>query len=174
MSFEPTVSRRVHKFGGASLADGACIRRVGALIAERASERPVVVVSAIEGVTTLLDRLARAAALGEADQSPLRVRHRSVLSQLGLDAEMLNRHFAELSTLLDAVRRSGALNGEGRDHVLSFGERASARIVAAHLSSLGLRALPIDAGAFMTFVMSGGLTGELSATPKKESFPAIE
>lgn len=37
-----------------------------------------------------------------------------------------------------------------------------------------VRALPIDAGAFMTFVMSGGLTGELSATPKKESFPAIE
>ena len=145
MSFEPTASRPVHKFGGASLADGACIRRVGALLAERAAERPIAVVSAIEGVTTLLDRLARAAAQGEVDLNPIRVRHRSVLSQLGLDPEMLNRHFAELSTLLEAVRRSGALNGEGRDHVLSFGERASARIVAAHLTSRGLRALPIDA-----------------------------
>ena len=37
-----------------------------------------------------------------------------------------------------------------------------------------VRALPIDAGNFMTFVMSGGLTGELSATPKKAAFPAIE
>lgn len=137
--------RTVHKFGGASLADGARIRRVGELLVERAPDRPIVVVSAVEGVTAKLDELAHEAARGGGDLAPVRVRHRSLLAQLDLEAEHLNRHFAELSTVLAAIRSAGALSRAHRDHVLSFGERASARIVAAHLSSRGLRAVPIDA-----------------------------
>ena len=41
---------------GASLADGAGVRRVGALLEARAPDRPIVVVSAVEGVTALLGR----------------------------------------------------------------------------------------------------------------------
>jgi len=141
-SFRP---RSVHKFGGASLADGARIRRVGELLVERAPDRPIVVVSAVEGVTTQLDQLAREAAAGAVDMARIRVRHRSLLAQLELDSEQLNRHFAELATVLTAIRAAGELRPEHRDHVLSFGERASARIVAAHLSQRGLRAVPIDA-----------------------------
>jgi len=43
----------VHKFGGASLADPAAIRRAIAILAERPGRR-VVVVSAMAGVTDLL------------------------------------------------------------------------------------------------------------------------
>jgi aspartate kinase len=137
--------RCVHKFGGASLADGERIRRVGELMVERAPDRPIVVVSAVEGVTSQLDLLAREAALGVGDMARLRVRHRSLLAQLELDSEHLNRHFAELATVLNAIRNARQLSQAQRDHVLSFGERASARIVAAHLSQRGLRAMPIDA-----------------------------
>lgn len=140
-----TSPRCVHKFGGASLADGERIRRVGELLVERAPDRPVVVVSAVEGVTAQLDLLAREAAQGVVDMTRMRVRHRSLLAQLELDSEHLNRHFAELSTVLAAIRAAGALSAAHRDHVLSFGERASARLLAAHLSSRGLRAVPIDA-----------------------------
>lgn len=139
------AQRRVHKFGGASLADGDRIRRVGALLVERAPDRPIVVVSAVEGVTAQLDLLAREAAAGVGDMTRMRVRHRSLLAQLELDSEHLNRHFAELSTVLTAIRAAGELSAAHRDHVLSFGERASARILAAHLSNCGLRAVPIDA-----------------------------
>jgi len=143
---KPDLSQRsVHKFGGASLSDGARIRRVGDLIVERAPDRPIVVVSAVEGVTAQLDQLARDAARGAGDFATLRVRHRSLLSQLELDSEQLNRHLAELSTVLAAIRSAGELSHAHRDHVLSFGERASARIVAAHLTQRGLRAVPIDA-----------------------------
>ncbi len=139
------TERCVHKFGGASLADAERIRRVGELLVARAPDRPIVVVSAVEGATSQLDRLAREAALGAGDMARLRVRHRSLLAQLELDSEHLNRHFAELATVLNAIRASRELSRAHLDHVLSFGERASARIVAAHLSQRGLRAVPIDA-----------------------------
>lgn len=137
--------RPVHKFGGASLTDGPATRRVGEILARRAPDRPIAVVSAIEGVTSSLDAAAFAAAQGRDELGLVRVRHRSVLAQLGLDPEMLNRHFAELATVLGAIRAHGRLSALERDHVLSFGERASARIVAAHLNERGLRAVPIDA-----------------------------
>ncbi|MBM3987806.1 MAG: aspartate kinase [Planctomycetes bacterium] len=137
--------RPVHKFGGASLTDGPAARRVGELLNARVADCPVAVVSAVEGVTSALDRVAHAAAEGRDELGPVRVRHRSLLAQLELDPEMLNRHFAELATILGAIRSRGALAAHERDHVLSFGERASARIVAAHLNARGLRAVPIDA-----------------------------
>jgi len=45
----------VMKFGGAALADAAGVRRACALVAARAGERPLVVVSAHRGVTDLLE-----------------------------------------------------------------------------------------------------------------------
>lgn len=145
MQSPSTSPRCVHKFGGASLADGERIRRVGELLLERSPDRPIAVVSAVEGVTAQLDLLARDAASGVIDMTRMRVRHRSLLAQLELDSEHLNRHFTELATLLTAIRAAGELTQAHRDHVLSFGERASARILAAHLSQRGLRAVPIDA-----------------------------
>ncbi len=145
MQSSPSSPRCVHKFGGASLADGQRIRRVAELLLQRAPDRPIAVVSAVEGVTSQLDLLAREAAAGAVDMTRMRVRHRSLLAELELDPEHLNRHFAELSTVLNAIRAARELRAEHRDHVLSFGERASARIVAAHLSQRGVRAVPIDA-----------------------------
>lgn len=143
----PTTARPrpVHKFGGVSLTDGAAVRRVGAILAERVPDAPVAVVSAIEGVTSILDSVAQAAVEGRDELGVVRVRHRSLLAQLQLDPEMLNRHFAELATILAAIRARKQLTALERDHVLSFGERASARVVAAHLNDRGLRAVPIDA-----------------------------
>ena len=74
----------VMKFGGASLADGAAVRRVCAVVAQCANQRPAVVVSAHAGVTALLEREARAAAAGKARGDEVRVRHHTLLSQLGL------------------------------------------------------------------------------------------
>ena len=48
--------------------------------------------------------------------------------------------------MLDAVgARSGASTAAERDFVLSFGERMSARVVAARLRAAGLPATPVDA-----------------------------
>ena len=133
------------KFGGAALADGPAVERVCGIVRDLGGERPIVVVSAHQGVTNLLDSVARAAAAGAVDGDRVRLRHKGLLRQLGLDAELLNRFFAELASLLEGIRVRGRLLAGERDLVLSYGERMSARIVAQALKRTGLRATPVDA-----------------------------
>ncbi|MDP6538009.1 MAG: aspartate kinase [Planctomycetota bacterium] len=135
----------VMKFGGAALADGAAVRRACAVVAERAPKRPAVVVSAHAGVTALLEREARAVAAGKPRGDEVRVRHHTLLSQLGLDPELLDRHLWELATVLDELRGRGEPGRSALDFVLSFGERMSARIVAACLREQGVAATAVDA-----------------------------
>lgn len=133
------------KFGGAALGDGERVRHAAQLVAARRGERPIVVVSAVAGVTDTLERVARDAAAGVADVRAVRLRHRGLLSQLGLDPELLNRLLAELGFVLDAVRSRGSLAPRERDVILSFGERMSARIFAQVLRRAGVEAAPVDA-----------------------------
>ncbi len=146
---------RVMKFGGAALRDGPAIERSLALVARAAREgRVLVVVSAQEGVTALLERAADEALRDDlAPWDALRVRHRSVLAQLGLAGELLDRHLFELRAILIELGAGGREErGSGvradrrlRDYVLSFGERMSARVVAAVLRGMGAPAAPLDA-----------------------------
>jgi aspartate kinase len=140
MSFD-----RVMKFGGAALADGPAVERVCALVREQGGARPVLVVSAHQGVTEMLDTVARSAAAGLSEGDRVRIRHRTLLRQLGLDSELLDRHFAEFFGLLEGIQQRGALAPGERDLALSFGERMSARIVAQALRAHGVLATPVDA-----------------------------
>ena len=136
---------RVMKFGGAALCDGPAVQRACHLIQTHGGARPLVVVSAHQGVTDLLETVARSAAEGHIEGDRIRIRHRTILHQLGLDPELLNRYFVELYALLDEVRKRGqTLPGE-LDHILAMGERMSARVVAQTLKQMGLRAAPVDA-----------------------------
>jgi aspartate kinase len=140
MSFD-----KVLKFGGAGLADGPAVLRACQIIQSHGGERPIVVVSAHQGVTDLLDTVTRSALEGHIEGDRVRIRHRTLLRQLGLEPDLLDRYFAELFGLLAEVRiRKRMLEGQ-HDHLLSFGERMSARIVAHTLKNMGLRATPIDA-----------------------------
>lgn len=140
----------VMKFGGTALADGGSIRLAVRRVAEQAlrcgrATQPIVVVSALAGVTDALEDAARAAAKGQLSAEGVRIRHRSVLSQLGLSSELLDRHWRGLSQLLGAIAASGRLDLPDLDLVLSFGERMSARIFAAAAVKSGLEAMPVDA-----------------------------
>jgi aspartate kinase len=140
MSFD-----KVLKFGGAALADGPCVLRACQIIQRHGGTRPVVVVSAHQGVTDLLDTVTRSALEGHLEGDRVRIRHRTLLRQLGLDPDLLDRYFNELFGLLTEVRvRRRLLEGQ-HDHLMSFGERMSARIVAHTLKNLGVRATPVDA-----------------------------
>jgi aspartate kinase len=138
---------RVMKFGGASLRDGPAIERsLG--IATRATRagRLLLVVSAQEGVTAQLARAAESALRGDlAPWDALRVRHRSVLAQLALAPDLLDRHLFELRGILSELRGATRADRRMRDYVLSFGERMSARVVAAVLRRDGHSAAPLDA-----------------------------
>lgn len=137
--------KRVLKFGGAALRDGPAIERVTRIVREHGGDCPVLVVSAHEGITDMLENAARGAAQGESEFSDLRVRHRSILSQLGLDPELCDRHHRQLAQLLGQIARKEQLPLRDLDLVLSFGERISARIVARALECAGQPATPVDA-----------------------------
>ena len=132
---------RVLKFGGAALADGGAIRRACAIIADHGGPHPIVVVSALEGVTKGLEELAE----GRGEMRTLRIRHRSLLHQLELSSELLDGFFRELGGVLANLQEGAELGPITRDHLLSFGERMSARIVAGALRAKGLSACPVDA-----------------------------
>jgi aspartate kinase len=136
---------KVMKFGGAALKDGPAVERVCAIVRGFGGNRPVVVVSAHQGVTNLLDAVARAAADGEVDRDKVRIRHRSLLRELRLDSELLDRYFAELASILLGIAQRRRLSPDERDLVLSYGERMSARIVAHALKNLDVPATPVDA-----------------------------
>lgn len=136
---------RVLKFGGAALTDGVAVRRACAIVRERGGARPIVVASAHEGVTDLLEEAARSAAAGRVELDGLRIRHRTVLAQLGLGSELFDRHFGDLDHVLQGVHARGRLLPAELDFVLSFGERMSARVLARALEAAGLPATPVDA-----------------------------
>jgi len=138
---------RVMKFGGAALRDGPAIERSARLVEREAQRgRLLLVVSAQEGVTAQLARAVEEAVRGNLEPwDVLRVRHRSVLAQLGMESDLLDRHLLELRGILEELRTSARADRRMRDYVLSFGERMSARVVAAALRRLGTSAAPLDA-----------------------------
>ena len=54
---------KVHKFGGSSVADAACMRRVAAIVESDPAPRKAVVLSACRGITDALLNLVTAADL---------------------------------------------------------------------------------------------------------------
>jgi aspartate kinase len=135
----------VLKFGGAALKDGPSVRLCARIVRERGGERPLVVVSAHQGVTQMLRRAADAAFDGRVEWDEVRVRQRTILRQLGYDSELLGRHLGELRAILEELAASGRRDRRTRDYVLSFGERMAARVFATALREEGLAATPLDA-----------------------------
>jgi len=147
----------VMKFGGTSLAGPTEVRQVGEIILRFASRRPVIVVSAMSGVTDELIAVA-----GEAvDARPramelrfdrLRSKHLRSARALGLvngsggglerDLEAL---FSELRELLHGILLLRELTRRSLDLIASFGERLSARLMTGHLEAIGLPAIYCDA-----------------------------
>jgi aspartate kinase len=139
----------VMKFGGAAVADAAGIRRVVALVQAERARAPVVVVSALAGATDALLAAADAAAAGAGEQAvaALVARHRAVAGELGLPPAVVDDAFAGLAELARGLRLVGAVAPRLRDEFVAFGERASARLVAAALATAGTAAAALDAGA---------------------------
>jgi len=159
-SFEPGCwgrsSRRpvVMKFGGTSVADAAAIRRLLEIVLSRASESPIIVVSAMAGVTDELLALGRAAAAGESTQDRTEnfcARHLEVVGQLVAGDQlfalqkMVQAEIESLRELLAEMSSERQLTLRSQDRLLSVGECLSSQIVVAALHSAGIKAVHIDA-----------------------------
>lgn len=153
----------VMKFGGTSVQDAPAIIRAAEIVSGRVNRAPVVVVSAMAGVTEALLRIARAAkerqlaeALASIDE--LRERHlttaREVLGRSNEPSlESVEREvqsqFAELENLARSVGTLGELTARSQDAIVSFGERLSSVIVAEAFRSRGISAELADSRCFI-------------------------
>ncbi len=135
----------VLKFGGSSVKNADRMRAVGQIVRDGLPRRPLVVLSAIGGVTDLLYQLAEGASVSDWDMAPLIDRHRQVCADLGLSDELVDPLLTELEELAGGIALIGELTQRTLDRVASFGERLSTRIFAAHLTASGIPARQFDA-----------------------------
>src|SRR5256885_1947786 len=147
----------IHKFGGASLANGAAMAHAVSVIRAQRPTPLVVVVSAMAGVTDALLDLAGAAVRGDADGARatldrLVAQHRAAVAALVRAApradellQAIEGAFAEVEPLAAGLRVLRELTPRTTDYLVARGEYLSARIVAAALDSAGCAAAYVDA-----------------------------
>src|SRR5207248_527736 len=147
----------IHKFGGASLANGVAIAHAVSVIRARRPAPLVVVVSAMAGVTDALLDLAGAAVRGDADGARatldrLAAQHRAAVAALVRPGPRANEllqaiagAFAEVEPLAAGLRVLRELTPRTTDYLVARGEYLSARIVAAALDGAGCPAAYVDA-----------------------------
>src|SRR3954469_24949059 len=146
------------KFGGTSVADPDAISRLIGIVRQQQTKTdsaPLVVVSALAGVT---DRLVAVAQLAEdgasekaaAELQQLLDRHLSAAtavtgaSRASVLAE-IRREFDELNGLVHALSVLREVSPRSRDAVHAVGELVSSRIVAAAFADHGVASSWVDA-----------------------------
>jgi aspartokinase/homoserine dehydrogenase 1 len=132
---------KVLKFGGTSVGSVNSIKTLLDILKEenKNGSKPVVVLSAMSGITNLLVSMAEGAAAGKeftAELAELERRHFEVVKAL-LDIQNQNPaytrlkiHFNQLEELLQGVLTLRELTPKTRDTILSYGERCSAMMIA--------------------------------------------
>lgn len=151
---ESGQGRQVHKFGGSSLADPACYRRVAGLIEQQAGLHPLVVVSAAGKTTNRLLELMDLVAAGDhaaADALAVLQGYQQGLIDGLLEGERRQRLSTQLASDLQQIGRllESRLDAYQRHAVLAHGEVWSARLLAALLAERGSQAAWLDAREFL-------------------------
>ncbi|WP_404400618.1 bifunctional aspartate kinase/homoserine dehydrogenase II [Idiomarina seosinensis] len=145
---------QVHKFGGSSLADAFCYRRVARIVNEYAGASDLVVVSAAGDTTNHILAIVNAGNQ-PGDTADILLRQLEKF-QLGLITELLSgdlqfelitaakQDFNHLQSFID-----GQQTISSKAELLAYGELWSARLLAALLRKQGTKAEAIDARDFL-------------------------
>jgi bifunctional aspartokinase / homoserine dehydrogenase 1 len=133
----------VQKFGGSSVADAACFRRVADIVESSAASREAIVLSACRGVTDALLNLVGLAESADGDFEAailaLKIRHlelaTSLVSAAARDvyAAQLEHDCQEIAGMLHTVRLIRSSNYSMRDVISGYGEIWSTRLFAPFL-----------------------------------------
>ena len=123
----------VMKFGGTSVGSPQQIQKVSKIVASQLDQNPLIVVSALSGVTNLLVELSHAKEKAPILKNLLE-RHETVLAELNLDKNLLHTEFEELQSLMSGVELLQECTQRTQDRILSFGEHCSSKILAAFLN----------------------------------------
>lgn len=145
----------VMKFGGSSVQDSTAIRRVSTIVASRLSQQPLVVVSAMGGVTDKLVQTAELASRGELAAAlellaAIRSRHMQAAGEMlapdavAAFAVTLDAALAEAKTLIEQIAAQHSASPAQHSHILTFGEVLSSVLVTAAFEALGVPSVHAD------------------------------
>ncbi|MBT8101820.1 MAG: bifunctional aspartate kinase/diaminopimelate decarboxylase [Gammaproteobacteria bacterium] len=140
----------VMKFGGSSVSSAENWVTIATLIHRRldAGLKPIIVHSALAGVSNTLEDVLQAAAAGEpTDQlGSIRDQHYELAAALGLDGpELLDDNLHELDQLVAGVRLIKEVSVRVRVRIMALGELMATRLGAEFLTGTGLPVQWIDA-----------------------------
>jgi len=137
----------VHKFGGSSVADASCFRRVADIIEASRDAREAVVLSACRGVTDGLLGLVKLAERHDGDFTTaldaLHQRHVALAGELVSPAAQaiyradLDRDVLDIAGMLQTVRLIRSAPDSVRDVIAGYGEIWSTRLFAPFLRERG-------------------------------------
>ncbi len=169
----------VMKFGGTSVGSVAALKNVVQIVqsAKNDGHRPLLVVSAMSGVTNKLIAAATAAEAGDenaahAARAEIEQKHADTTRELLGDSAERDAVLAEVIRLLDefetlchGIRVLGELTPRALDVISGLGERMNAPQVAAILRANGLPAAAVDARQLIvTDKRHGAATPVIDAT----------
>jgi aspartate kinase len=177
----------VCKFGGTSVADAGAIRRAGDIIREKVPRQPVVVVSALAGVTNALLSVAEQSSTGQLIKAlsgveDLRARHIRECDALldGDAAEIIaqvNSHFDELAALANALNTLGHATPRSLDAIAAIGERCASLMAVAAFRRMGIDAVHVDARTVMktdsAFTRAEPETDAIAAAAREHIIPIV-
>ncbi len=139
----------VMKFGGRSVSTAQNWSRIAGLLKARLDSgiTPVVVHSALAGVSDRLEELLEAAVKGDPEPilTDIRSVHEKLANQLNVDPGILDDQFVALSRLVDGVRLLGEVSPGVHARVMATGELAATSLGAQFLRGRGLPARWWDA-----------------------------
>ena len=172
----------VLKFGGTSVATAANWAIIRDLVRERVAEglRPLIVHSAVGGVSNQLVELLQDAAQGdhEALLQQIAERHHDLARGLGLDGEaLLGEYLGELAQLVAGIRLVREVSPRVHAKVMALGELMATTLGAAYLQSEGVAANWHDARTSLNGIDAPGISERasfLSATCASEADPHLQ
>ncbi|NLF24702.1 MAG: aspartate kinase [Deltaproteobacteria bacterium] len=154
----------VMKFGGSSVRDAERIECVSEIIRQHLARHPVIVVSALGSTTNNLIAAGKAALQGRVDLTTIKQHHLKTAQDLGLSVTEIEPLFEDLENLLKGICLLDELSPKTLDHLVSFGERLAAIIVAAYLTMCKIPAKPFN--AWELGVITNSTFGDAEISPE--------
>lgn len=171
----------VLKFGGTSVSTVPRWNTIAAEARARLADglQPVIVCSALSGITNLLEKVVAAAPRGEHAPflAEIEARHADLAEKMGIDATVIRDDLDEIGRL--ALGASLVREASPRVHarISSAGEILSTRLGAAYLQKLGLDAGWLDAREILVAEPEPNVPDArrfLSATCRYDADPALQ
>ena len=166
----------VMKFGGTSVADAAAFENVARIVANERDAAPIVVVSAMSGVTDSLLAATNIASLEKVFE-----RHHAVAREL-LDQSQADAFIDRLRDAADQIAsllaQKPAEHKSVQDAVVSFGETLSSTLLAEVLNQKGIKARQVDARRCIItdeeYTSAAPLMADTFAQSKSELVPVLK